>query len=82
MPRKIQSAYLVSREVFDVFFGVKSCQSFDQLRAEGIRQFTNFEAPDLIESCRFIFEFARGQAIIGPEQEHRTQFAAKFEDAQ
>jgi hypothetical protein len=68
--------------VFDALLRIKWFESFVQVLAEGIRQFANFEPAHLIEFCRFIFEFVRGQEIITPEQAYAKQLAAELEEAQ
>jgi hypothetical protein len=64
----MRHTHLLSVEVLDAFFGIKSFESFFQVLTEGIRQFAKFDRAHLIEFCRFIFEFVPGHAIITPEQ--------------
>jgi hypothetical protein len=72
---------LLSFEVFDTLFGVKSLEELSAVPAEGIHQFAAFEPTYLNEWCRFIFELVRAGAVITEEQARAGLLAEELEKA-
>jgi hypothetical protein len=74
-------SHLLSFEVFDGLFGVRSFEELSRVLAEGICQFAAFEPKHLNEWHRFVFEFVRAGAVITEGHTHAELLAGKLEKA-
>jgi hypothetical protein len=77
----LRHSHLLSFEVFDALFGVKSLEELSRVVAEGIRQFTAFEPMHLSEWCRFVFELVPARAVITEEHARAGLLAEELEES-
>jgi hypothetical protein len=73
--------HLLSFEVVDALFGVKSLDELSRVLAEGVHQFAAFEPRHLNEWCRFVFEFVRAGTAITEEHARAGLLAEELEEA-
>jgi hypothetical protein len=77
----MRHSHLLSFEVFDASFGIKSLEELSRVLAEGMRQFAAFEPTHLNKWCRFVSEFVRARAVITEEFVRAGLLAKELEEA-